>query len=752
MTKETLTAVTTDTTSASHGLTLTDGNLLGATSVPTLNALGINVHSVSSDLTDMSLSSGYRRSFTPQSILVSTIWPGIRQWSLTDTPNDEKAIAAMIAENMADELMLLRDTLADTLLISKMISLLLPRAGVPVRTRQYFVSETDIYAAVEQVLRERKVKVSALATLVAVYSHIIKHALAHMGCVSRTLHTALITEASAHVVSTSDIRKAVIMEAMMPYFSESLLATSFSKLNQNATPQVISGVIVELVTRIEKAIPSVVHRTSAINTAVGVTMTAILDQDSLPETLRVNPVVLELVDLINFMVDAQAQPDLYNPEKDTLSVYEQIEHCKIALDSINAARLFVKLPLKEFISYFGFVPCSSVGSPVNGLVMYTNSGQQANTTIVDARKTPGGGYELGSIPSEHVAITRMSASINENLLSPRLLTGVANIIADDLARSLEITHNIQSTEDGTSVADDLRWISRVVTIGMTKSDVVALAMATARNVRMTEDRVFTYEVVVPDYMLIGTRLTDIRSAIVTDPYEALLYMNGNNSSEPAAMPSRVQVPKVEFTHDTLFPASIGERLDMNVAKPFFFNLAVDIPTTMGSPGRNVQLKLPVLTMPTIVTEETEVPTSVVAYALCREPETARHIDRLLALLVMYAERGDEQTRLLAQSLLVETFSPIITSPAVSNASQRALRYALRRAKVDTRATSLIIKHVMTAAATGTALALLSRFGYVPGERVSQVLGVMPRSKLTARAAITAAIATETVVHLHTSGS
>lgn len=728
--------------------TLSDANLASATGSK-LADLGIAIHEVKEGT--VQTLNGFTRSFTPATVLVSTVWPGIRQWSLTEQPNDERAIASMIAENMTDDLLVLRSSLANTPVISQIINKLLPRAGVPVRTRQYFVMESSLYDITNRILaNEGGLSTSPhLATIASLYVHVIKHALAKMGCISRTLHTAVITEAESHIVNTSSIRKAVVMETILPFISQAQMETYYANLDQQATPEVIAAVIIEVMTRIEKALPSVIHRTNAIKTAVAVTLTAILQPDSLPNDVIVDPVVVELTEMVNFMADAAAQPDIYRDVLKPLSVYEMLNHCKIALEAINTAKLFQKLPIEQFKAYFGFVPCASIGAPVNGLVVYTHSGQQAKAQIVDARLSSGG-YEIGPVASEHVAVTSITGAINSQLLALSPMTAIANLIADDLARSLQYVQtiaNVGADSEGETLIDGLAWASKVVTIGCTNSDIVALAMCLSHNVRMTESGTFTYEVTIPDYMLIGSQISGVRSVIVNDPYEAILYINGNKVIEPAPMPQREQCLAVNFAHDTWFPKTLERRLDMNVMKPYVFTLKASIPTTIGAPHREVDLRLPVLTMPTIVHETTEVPTQIVAYALCREPATAQHIDRILSIATMYAKHGDEQTRMLAKSWLVEAFAGLITTPAVTTVAQRALSYALRTASVDTRRTSTIIKQLTTLATTGTTLALLSRFGYIPGDRVAQVLAVIPKQELTGRAAITAAIANETVVQM-----
>lgn len=666
----------------------------------------------------------------PTEMIVSRWWPGYRVTDLLGSSADE-AIAILLGDSMKtqSDLEEFRRLMATPGIAADIVTTLFPRAAVILKSRNYMISEDKIAEVVKDALSARGVGAGFAAR--ASYTHAITRVLASKGLVAPGAERRLVKVADSFAVSASDLKRVMMIEAMRGVFSESRISEVVRFLEADATPQVIGDKVGEMFRHFSMSIPEIALQLEQFDMAIAMIKMFNLDPQSVPNTLKAHPALISLASIANFMI--------YSTEEATttftlpaVASQDIKEACNAVLTVIKSAPSIESMPVGKFADYFGEVPASSPDGIRRGLVMYSVRGQTSRMDVADVVEKAEG-YNMALVDPTYIKAAGIAAPLNGTLVTPAAMSGLANIVADEMA--------LQPIE----LDDDRMFDPQLLTIQVSNSDLQYLALARARSVayiRSTESADASnnvrllYSCNVEEQWRMSVLAATSSLSYFLDPVSVLLYTSKMVSKEPAAFPSRVQSIGVEMMKDIHYVgADVEKALNRDVEKPFKLNVPI---TPYGAEAINLALEINVLGS-LVGYDGVAIDRGTAFYAAIKEPGVDEEVNLMLSIAAAYASlqasdiQGDK-----AKSWLVVHLAPLMLHPAVRIIAERAVTRAIIASKLDGRRLAPQMREVYNRAFFGAVLVILNRFGKVEGDVVTTLTSAIPTSTLSLQAALTLA--------------
>jgi hypothetical protein len=656
----------------------------------------------------------------PTEIMISRHFPGYRVFESTGQGADE-ALGRLLAQTLDSENALeeFRMILSSPELATSIITKLLPRAAVPVTRGKYLITESQISMTTEQVLKS-----SALAldvVVIAALAHVITRVLTHLGLVLPGEQKKYVATAQNLALSKADLKKVILIESLRDVFSEGRIAEAVTRLNQDATPNIIAEVIGKMLRQSSHSIPEIRLRLEQLEIVSALIQAFYRRPETLSNTMRASTTLASLASYANFLAEAVVEG---RPAHSNASNSDMREACAAIQTIISAAPSIDIIPLTKYADYFGVVPCSSADGIYRGVVTYLPMAQTSTLDIVNAN-TKVDGAELALMANEYVPTTAIASEIARTLTSVEAMEGLANLVADEIAASA------WELED--------RPILR--TIGFDETALVYLAMAHAEITAVTKsddtNQPFRllYAAKVAEHWRTRLAASTPSIAYFADAPSLLIYQTGAVAKIPTVMPARMQSIALSAAFDTLYQGNIREHISFDVEKPFSFILELMNPD---SEEKTTSLKCRISPLELLVGPEPDLDRGGSHYGIIKEPGVDRDTMICLALAAAYASAGPDVITDKAKSWLVEVLTPLATHPAITRAAVRALNSAVITAKLDARRLAPQYKEAVVRAYFSTLLGLLGRFGKVDETIKEVILKALPVNSLTVKAALSLA--------------
>lgn len=654
----------------------------------------------------------------PTEILVSRWFPGYRTTDLSGKSADE-GIGQLLGESLTDQdaLESFRRVLSTPDIIASALRKLLPRSAIPVKRGAYLVSEAMVGKAAAEALEAAGVSGVAVTAAIA---HVLVRVLTHMELVQPGREQKIIATASSFALSTGDLRRVILTEALRDVFSESRIAEATRSLDASATPELIAESISRMLRHASHSIREVKLRLEQLETVEHLIYLFYSSPASLTTEMQASANLAALANFANFIAFAQ---DRVMPPYAMGATADLKEACANVLTLLQSAPSIEAMPLNKFADYFGVVPGSSADGLYRGAVVYKASTQVSKMEVADVMPRPDGA-EIALVPGEYTPLAAISSELNRSLLTSTAMEGLANLVADEISQA------------PFSVGDP----PRLVSIGLTAEDLLYLAMAKADIVAFTAPGKFgpgiVYGAMVSERWMMNLAASTPYLAFFDDAASVVVYTSGGNVVLPSALPARSQSIGLSMSSDTFYRGDVAPHLFEGIETTFNVTIPIQNPGDAAG-STSLPLKINILSL-LIGQNDQSLPLGGSYYAAVKEPGVDCDIEMMLTIASHYMQQGDEIVSDRAKSWLVEVLSTAVTHPAVVRIASRALSSAILEAKLDARRLAPQFKELMMKAYFVTLLATLSRFGKIPPNLVQSILADAPISGLSIKAALTLA--------------
>lgn len=665
----------------------------------------------------------------PVDVLVSRWYPGYRMTDLTG-PDAEEAIALLLGAEMntTGDLEDFRRLMASPGRAASVISRLFPRSGVPIKERKYVLTEPMIMNAVKiEFMGETSDDLGFAARLAFAYA--ITRVLSTKGWVAPTDQQRIVRTAKSLMVSASDMRRIIMVEAMRGIFSESRITAATRALDAECTPEVLGEKIGDMFRQFAFSIPEIKLRLEQFDIATEMVRLFCVKPELISNTLVAHPSLVALASLANF-VSYAAEMGLSSLTMPAFATDEIKTACNEVLTVIQSAPSVEMMPLARYADYFGEVPASSPDGYRRGLVIYGNFGQTSKMEVVDVYPKPMG-VNVALVDPAYIGSSALAGPLSGSLLSASAATGLANIVADELANSPLVMN------------DEGRLDPLLMTIQVSQEDLILLAMARAREIAFTISAPSSPGALSTTKLMYGCSVAEQWRVVVTaatptsafffSPEEVLVYTSRMLQKEPKPLPSRPQSIAAEIGHDRNYVGAFDQYLVPEISVPFRFA----VPINPGGGTKPIALSVEIAVMGILANSDgTPVDRGDAFYAAVREPGVDREVLTLLRLALEYANLGTYDIQGdKARSWLIINLAPIMLHPAVRQLAERAVNMAVIRLGLDARRLAPQMREVHIKTMFGTALAVLNRFGKIDGDMVAALVKAVPTSGLSLQASL-----------------
>lgn len=660
----------------------------------------------------------------PSDILVSKWFPGYRVSDLSGRFADE-AIGILLADTLrtVESLTAFQKLLATPDIATEIFTTLLPRAGVPVKNRKYLMSEPFIASVVRDKLGARGVDDNASRVS---YTHACTRVLSAMGLVQPGIDRVSVNLATSFAITVQDIKRVVLTESLRDLMSEARLNAATRELGEESTPQIIGETVGRMFRNISHVMPEVKLRLEQLELVIDTVTLYHIARDRVPNAIQAHPALVQLASYANFIMYAEGRiPSSKSmPSADVASTKEA---CNNILTVIQSAPSIETMSLKAYSEYFGEVPAASPDGIRRGLVVYTSSGQTSRMDVADVYPNANGA-EISAIAGEYVKVTAVAGPLTASLLSPDAVTGLANIVADELAMTTA------DPDSGCFVNPTLLMLNA------SEDDMVYLALARAEAVAFVQDTGrgpvrLLYGCTVAEQWRMTVFAASPAMAYFSDPHAVIVYRSGMRALEPRPLPSRAQTVGIVPGRDIQFVGQVDKFLVEGVEKPFSLKFPIQ-----SYSGQEVTLKLDIMVLSTLLGENPDAvsPRGSAYYAAVREPGVDVEMMNLLDCALAYAQHGGSILADRAKSWLVERLAPAMLHPSIQHMAQRAINKTIIDQQLDARALAPQFKEVVVRAYVGTLLAVMTRFEKVRPTTAVGLTQALPVSGLTIKSQLTMA--------------
>lgn len=672
-------------------------------------------------------------------VVVSRWYPGYRVTDLTGPEGDE-AVGIMLAESLDtnDSLEEFRRLLSNPRIAIEAVTKLLPRAGVPVKTRSYLMSESMI---AEQV----QIAVAAHAgdnnteTVTAAYVYAVTRIMSHMGIVLPSQEQRIVGTAKSYALSAADFRKVLLIESLKDVFSDQRLATATKMLDTTATPQLIGEALARMFRDMSYVIPEIKLRLEELDVVVDIVSMSLLAPERVPNALAAHPALRSLTNIANMVVASAAENALAPASSLRAPVAEVKEACNRILQVLQTAKSIEMIPLSKYTERFGEVLANTSDGIRRGLVLAGHFGQQSRMEVADVRLNPSNGvYEMAMVAPDYVPTAAIAGPLSGTVITPEAINGLANMMADDIALTTA------------EMMPGLDFRPVLLTMQVEPQDLLLIAMERATTLAFVKQNL-EGSAVAPLRLVFGCQIeAEWRTAVSAatpamaffgNPAAAVLYTSKAASTLPSALPSRSQSIQLSMSKDVAFqgltPESLDRLLVRDLAVPYQIRLPLE---GIGSGNQNSLLKLDVHLLGALLgfSDKSTVDRGDAFYAPVREPGVDGELNLMLDIALAYAKGTDTILADKARSWLIEQLVPAMMHPAIQNAAERALNTAIIKAEMDVRAYAPQFKELAIRAYFGVLLAVLNRFGKLDTRIASALTTTLPVSGLSVRSQLTMA--------------
>lgn len=660
----------------------------------------------------------------PTDILVSKWYPGYRVSDLSGRFADE-AIGIMLADTLrtVESLSTFQKLLATPDIATDVFTTLLPRAGVPVKNRKYLMSEPFIASVVRDKLTARGFD-QAAARLA--YTHACTRVLHGLGLVQPGIERQSVNLATSFAITVLDIKRVVLTEALRDLMSEARLNIVARELGEESTPQIIGETVGRMFRNISHVMPEVKLRLEQLEIVINTIVLYHTARDRVPNAIQAHPALVTLASYANFIMFAEGRiPDSdLMPAADVTTVREA---CNNVLTVLQSAPSIESMSLTSYAEYFGEVPAASPDGIRRGLVLYTCGSQTSRMDVADVYPNASGS-EMSAVAGEYVKVTAVAPAITASLLSTDAVTGLVNIMADELAMSSP------PAEDGCFSSPTLMMLN------VTEQDMIYVALAKAEAVAFVQDTGrgpvrLLYGCTVAEQWRMTVFAASPAMAYFTDPHAVIVYRSNMRAVEPRTLPARAQTIGILPGRDVQFVGDIQDYLIDGLEKPFSLKLPIQ-----SYNGEEIVLDLQILVLSSLLGEDSENYSSRggAYYAAVREPGVDAELVNIFDCALAYARDGGNILSDRAKSWLIERLAPAMLHPAIQGMAQRAINKAVIAQQLDARALAPQFKEIIVRAYVGTLLAVLTRFNKLKATTAVSLTQVLPVSGLTIKSQLTMA--------------
>lgn len=661
----------------------------------------------------------------PEEILVSRWYPGFRIADLSGAGADE-AVGVLLATSLTTDEALndFWKLLATPDVAINITTELLPRPGVPVkRGKGYLMSEEKI----GRVVAAHMDNYGMGPAVKSAFTHVFTRVMSHLNIVQLGAEERTINVSDGFAIESRELRRFIMIEGMRDMFTEQRLNSSLRRLDQDATPDLIGETIARMLREISRLIPEVKLRLEQLHITRQLVHAYHVNRNSLTASMQANTALQTLANYANFMYDAEGQASIELPVYANDDMREAVNNI---LAVISSAPSMEPMALSKFVALFGFTPAETSEGLYRGAVAYLPLSQTSRMDVADyyPRKD---GCEMSLVPQEYVPMTTLAGELSRTLISPEAMTGVANIVADELAQSVA----------------DLGSPPMLYTIGLTKSDLVYLAMGLAEITTMVREpnapAKLVWGVRVAEKWMMRVQAATPAVAYFDDPAAVIAYKvpaadmcESNRGILPTPMPSRQQHIGLTASYDQVFRGDCKQWLVNTIEEPFQMHLPLRNPAATDGV---TELKLKVIPLFSLVNTDGSVPDRVGAhYVAIREPGVDRDLELNLTLIHAYMAGSNVDLADTARSWLIENTHTLVSHPAVVREAVRSVNQAIKDANLDGRRLATQVKSVLMKAYFGTLTGVLARFGKIPATLASDLMKDVPVDGLTVKAKLAVA--------------
>jgi len=676
----------------------------------------------------------------PTDVLVSRWYPGYRVTDLSGA-DAEESLGFMLADDMtkvidqtqaaeevANSLYGFQRLLGNPSIANAIILELLPRKGVPVRRDKYLVTEEMVGDVTNnQLAAYGETRLSVVSAI----SHVITRVFAHLELVLPSPEQKQVKIANSFAITPADLKKLIMVDSLRDLFSDARLGEIRRALDRDATPEIIAEVISKMLRTAASSIPEIVLKFQQIEIVQRLVHRFHVDPRSLSQVMQAYSGLQQLANFANFAVWAAKNPLSGFIEQNNTDLKEA---CDNILSVINSAPSIEAMSLNKYMDHFGIVPASASGI-YRGAVMYQTKSQSSQMDVVQG-KTQGAGWLVNQQPAEYTPISRIADELNRNILDPRSLGGLANLVADEISHQpfnlgdAPVLNTINVSDD------DIQYVAMAIAETLS---FVQVATSRKKGVGISGIPDIVYGVNVSEQFLMNVGAANPGTAFFTDPVAVVLYGLGDEFlhtvKEPIPLPSRKQSFDLPIALDTHFNGNISNYISSKVETPFKVKLPISITQTDGKVGSidMVISVLPILLPAPDANGNITIVDSKVHYYSVNEPGVDKDIKLMLAMASEYQQYGNRVLQDRAKSWIIETLGNAMQHPVIVSMATTAVNRSLVAQSFDGRRLKSQFFDLMIMAYFSSLLGTLTRFNKVQATVAEDLIKNVPVPGLSIKA-------------------
>lgn len=653
----------------------------------------------------------------PTQVLVSTRFPGRKFFTLGYTADEDvdEALAHLLLRSETPNLAnirALRALLVDTPLAVNILNAIMRRPNTTFRRGDYFITEEAVASVVSMMLPAG----TSNADVVAVYTRLHCRALDMLGLLSKGQTVHFYLEDESLVVSLEQLRRLHLVDRTRLALSDTLLRAKMRDIDlsnyKNATA-VIAQRIADSFEAVAHALINVINASSMFEAAMYVLSMYYHAPEQLPPTVLDSTSLEPLTAIANLTEAAVTNPN-YRP---TGNPFEYTQALDAVRETISSLASITTIPLSTYAKYFRVAPAMDGQGLVRGAVVMLPLAQTSELRIVHAQQVSEHVTELAPMAQSFTAASSIAAALNKSALSINAVQGMVNIIADALTDA--------AGEPSFAEGERLEGV-RLLTIGLTQSDIRYLGLARASQVHLVQyEGKYSYVYGVQRDPTIGVVPGAALGSLLfyEQPAAAIVYSIGRDEEPYEPLPQRTQaLPSGLASPRVLGSISAldSEFLTANIQKPFQSTLTMATATGSTTATLNISLTG---TLPDLEIQD------VARLAAIMEPATRLELSRLLILLTAALGGNGEPmelvTRHRAIAWLTNLLSAFYDDAIISAVAYTSLVEAVQVGGIDGRALAPLARRAFYAALNGSALAAMTRLGAVDGRVIPEFVAAIP---------------------------
>lgn len=658
----------------------------------------------------------------PTQVIVSRSNPGNHILAMAGLSADE-AIARLLSQRMntTEALAQFGRVLSTPSHLSQAIEKLFKRTDVPLKMRGYQVSEQMVESLMPSVIPDAPEEVQAA------YAHVICRILEARSLLVLSPAKQLVFSHAQYTASVNDIRTALLIDSIKGLFDETRIKSTMAAISDELTPRLLAERLGVLFRGFAAAIPQIALELSYLDIAMFTVNEYLVSPETLPLELRANSALASLAGYANIVLAVAALRD-FDPSAQTESIETRSRACEHVLKAIASTDMLETMELSKYSEMFYIAPATSADGERRGAVIARRFGQKSRMTVVDVY-AEAGVTRMSEQDSALVSAGVLAPMVDQNLTSDEAVTGIVNLLADDLATKLV---------DGTPYGKPELWSFQVdpqdlVYLAMYRSSGLMITrVASGKGAKGSVFQSFVYSVNVRAGWRMAVTAATGSDVFFYDPASVILYTTDNVMVAGKALPAREQGIGTKPMTDTYYLGSVEEYLQKGVSEPF----RVVVPVSgMKEP---ITLNIPVLS--TFLTQfgSESMTASTAYYAAVKEIGVDEEVKAIFGVVSSYMGGDDKIAADKAASWLIVHLSPLMRSPVIVAMAERAINAAFYEAGLDARRLASQMNEVKIRALLAVVLVALNRFNKITAAQLNKVIRDMPVHTLSLHASMSMA--------------